>query len=735
MTMGILLHHKRSMLLLVALLVFFVTSSPAVTTGSITIGGPGEQINPSTNTWDTGSITITITVNGSNYVRTVQYGQFSTFESIASALAANIASDCYSPVSAKSAPGGVIYFQTRKGGNISQITINNNGSISFNSGSQDLSVAPTTTVASIGALDLQSGQTTTVNVQVSCKMNCGNVDYRLDGGEWQTKGLDQNGQASLTTNAFWSPGLHNVIVQYQGNGSYMTSVSNPVSFMINGTQSNQTSLYSYSISSYALNGNVQAYKDSVNGTWNNIQYDGVNRMTAATQSINSSSRSMCWSYDSYGNRTAQMISGSPCSNPPATVSYNANNQVQGFQYDAAGNVTFDGTNYYLYDAEGRVCAVQYPVIAGLPGTIGYVYDAEGRRVAKGTISSFNCNFDPSNPNSFQETHGYQLGPNGEQIAETDGAGNWLHTKVFANGQLIATYDSQGVHFHLTDWLGTRRVQADYQGNLESTYQNLPFGEMIPANQSLGATEHFFTGKERDSESGLDFFGARYYSANMGRWISPDWGAKEEPVPYAKLDNPQTLNLYGYVQNNPLSRADPDGHQDPCDCIPWYGWTTPSYAGQLANDIVAGAQQRWNNFKTDVTIAAVAVSVAANVLLNEAKPSPDAPAPTKAYDTGTANDLKGNSQVGDGLDIHHVPQSQPASQTVEGYDKGTAPAIALPKGEHQSIPTERGDATRSPRDQLAKDVRDLRNNTNTPNTQIQKLVQQNKQQYPEMNKEQ
>ena len=47
---------------------------------------------------------------------------------------------------------------------------------------------------------------------------------------------------------------------------------------------------------------------------------------------------------------------------------------------------------------------------------------------------------------------------------------------------------------------------------------------------------------------------------MGRWMSPDWSAKEEPVPYAKLDNPQSLNLYGYVENNPLGAVDADGHQ-------------------------------------------------------------------------------------------------------------------------------------------------------------------------------
>jgi RHS repeat-associated protein len=69
----------------------------------------------------------------------------------------------------------------------------------------------------------------------------------------------------------------------------------------------------------------------------------------------------------------------------------------------------------------------------------------------------------------------------------------------------------------------------------------------------------FTGKERDAESGLDYFGARYYASNMGRFMSPDWSAKEDPVPYANLGNPQTLNLYAYVHNNPLSTYDPDGH--------------------------------------------------------------------------------------------------------------------------------------------------------------------------------
>jgi RHS repeat-associated protein len=72
------------------------------------------------------------------------------------------------------------------------------------------------------------------------------------------------------------------------------------------------------------------------------------------------------------------------------------------------------------------------------------------------------------------------------------------------------------------------------------------------------------GKERDAESGLDYFGARYYASSMGRWMSPDWADKPEAVPYSSLENPQSLNLYGYVLNNPLSKADPDGHWPDCN---------------------------------------------------------------------------------------------------------------------------------------------------------------------------
>jgi RHS repeat-associated protein len=350
----------------------------------------------------------------------------------------------------------------------------------------------------------------------------------------------------------------NVIVTVNGTPSNGTPFT-----VSSGPPAQNVAIYSFEIkdgsgnSGYAQNGNIGAYSDSVNGIWSSIGYDALNRLTNATQSVNGFTQYLCWSYDSFGNRLAQNISSSPCNGPAPTVSYNPNNQIQGLAYDAAGNLTNDGRNQYLYDAEGRVCAVQYQVQPGWPLTMtGYIYDAEGRRVAKGSISQWNCDMDN---NGFTETAGYVLGPNGEQMTETDAQGNWVHTNVFANGELIATYTPNGLSFHLNDWLGTRRMDTDPFGNPGATYPNMPFGELLNPAQTIPVSEHLFTGKERDTESGLDYFGARYYESNMGRWMSPDWSSDQTAIPYASLRRPQSLNLYSYAGNNPLSRADADGH--------------------------------------------------------------------------------------------------------------------------------------------------------------------------------
>jgi RHS repeat-associated protein len=113
------------------------------------------------------------------------------------------------------------------------------------------------------------------------------------------------------------------------------------------------------------------------------------------------------------------------------------------------------------------------------------------------------------------------------------------------------------NYYLDDHLGTTQVELNGGGWPVWEGEFSPFGVELPDGNT--AMHYKFTGKEKDSESGLDYFGARYYASNMGRWMSPDWSASPEAVPYADLANPQSLNLYGYVGNNPLSKADPDGH--------------------------------------------------------------------------------------------------------------------------------------------------------------------------------
>jgi RHS repeat-associated protein len=203
---------------------------------------------------------------------------------------------------------------------------------------------------------------------------------------------------------------------------------------------------------------------------------------------------------------------------------------------------------------------------------GYVYDAAGIRVAKGSLTSLSCNFAS---NGYSTTSSYVLGPGGEQVTEyavSGGASSWLHTNVFAAGQLLATYRDTNTYFALNDWLGTKRVEvaAGAPISCASTFTSLPFGNGFNSAALPGytactdATEHHFTGKERDAESGNDYFGARYYASSMGRFLSPD----PSQLAYADPTNPQSLNLYSYAYNNPLINIDPSG----MECV----WDDGSY---------------------------------------------------------------------------------------------------------------------------------------------------------------
>ena len=147
-----------------------------------------------------------------------------------------------------------------------------------------------------------------------------------------------------------------------------------------------------------------------------------------------------------------------------------------------------------------------------------------------------------------------------------GASVALYAQIYLpTGSTTARFDDAfltgasglGVRYYHADHLGSARLMTDSSGNQTWSATYLPFGQEWNPQPT---TNHYkFTGKERDSESALDNFGARYCSSSLGRFMSPDWSDEPQPIPYADLGNPQSLNLYSYVQNNPLTLLDDDGH--------------------------------------------------------------------------------------------------------------------------------------------------------------------------------
>jgi RHS repeat-associated protein len=126
--------------------------------------------------------------------------------------------------------------------------------------------------------------------------------------------------------------------------------------------------------------------------------------------------------------------------------------------------------------------------------------------------------------------------------------------------LLRNHSTNGVFYYFSDHLKTASVVTDSLGNIKSESDFYPWGSELQFVNN-DSNHYKFTGKERDTETGLDYFGARYYSNGLGRWVSADWSAAPVPVPYSDGADPQTLNLYGYVRNLPTTKADSDGHGD------------------------------------------------------------------------------------------------------------------------------------------------------------------------------
>ncbi|HEV3037800.1 MAG TPA: RHS repeat-associated core domain-containing protein [Candidatus Angelobacter sp.] len=291
------------------------------------------------------------------------------------------------------------------------------------------------------------------------------------------------------------------------------------------------------------------------------KYDAFNRLNGAQESngdVSTWQPSAIWeqdlTYDRYGNRTGVSVTpGLPTFVPVASVDSTTNRFVtgSGFNYDLAGNLIQESIdantqNSYTYDAESRLIESTQNGVS----SASFRYDGDGRRVEK-IVSG--------------QTTVY----------------------VYDSNALVAEYGpatgAAGTQYLAKDALGSTRLITASDASVVARYDLMPFGELVPAGFAsrssipgygpLGSTRQLLTGKERDAETGLDFFEARYYASIQGRFTSPDDfkdGGFVDPVTgqnaftpgplaYADLGDPQTFNKYAYVRNNPTRYTDPNGH--------------------------------------------------------------------------------------------------------------------------------------------------------------------------------
>jgi RHS repeat-associated protein len=292
-------------------------------------------------------------------------------------------------------------------------------------------------------------------------------------------------------------------------------------------------------------GHVNAITNNLNsGRTQTFTYDQLNRIyTAGTTSTTGG---YCWgyqySYDAWGNLLGQAglspIYNACTESVMGTVTADSGNHISGLSYDGSGNTLSDGVYSYTYNGESQMKTAN---------GVTYAYDGDGRRAAKVGSKL------------------YWYGSGGEILAETDAAGNTLNEYVFFSGKRVALVPALGsALYYAEDLLGSSRVIAQSNGTLCYDADFTPFGGER-SYTSTCAQNYKFEGKERDSETQNDDFGAREYTWRFGRWLSADWSSVPVPVPYANLSNPQTLNLYAMVADDPESFADLDGH-DTCNGV-------------------------------------------------------------------------------------------------------------------------------------------------------------------------
>jgi RHS repeat-associated protein len=284
------------------------------------------------------------------------------------------------------------------------------------------------------------------------------------------------------------------------------------------------------------NGQINCITDSVDtGRGVSYAYDSLRRISSAVTngSTNYPKWGLSWSYDQYGNRTAQSVTAG--SAPSSSLIFDVTkNRPNGYTFDNSGNLTVEAVgstnNNYSYDAENRMKGVS----GGANAT--YSYDGSDLRIKKVVTGG---------------TTTVYVFVGDQDIAEYDnGAAVNSPTReyIYSGGTLVSTISSGTTKYHHSDHLSVR-LTTDSNGNVVGQQGHFPFGENWYSASTT--TKFIFTSYEHDSETGLEYALARYYDTRMGRFCSPD------PLEGWPGD-PQSWNRYAYGRNDPVNVIDPTG---------------------------------------------------------------------------------------------------------------------------------------------------------------------------------
>ena len=302
-----------------------------------------------------------------------------------------------------------------------------------------------------------------------------------------------------------------------------------------------------------------------------------------------------------------------------------------------------------------------------------------------------------------------------------------------------------------------------------------YGNAVGFDPATAITELLYNGESFNSRTGQQYLRARWYDSASGRFGSMDPMA-------GSIYLPLSLNVYNYCHSSPIFHIDPSGratlaevgagvavsiagfatimmiqawhpvldqfdqrYRDASDRYPNDFRPTPfDQYKELSPDMQQSVWYQEGVFANQQWLASV-TRAHSELLLAKATDGmlhgigyglmiyggiqSVRTAGVQAYEVGTADALSARSVVGDALDIHHVGQAHPFEQLIPGYSRATGPVIALPEAEHALVPALRGTTTLTPRQALARNMWDLRNYTNAPNSSLEELIELNKQMYP------